>query len=370
MAPPWVGELFETLAVPRQPGTPALRVIEQAVAGRLRVLGYQVELVPFAAAPRRVMASVVAGAGLGWAAVALSPLLLVALPGWPVALIGLGALALVAVVTHGVAQGHLPIPAAEVAATNIVGYRGSPALWLVAHLDSKSQRVSLRGRVVGAVSAVLGLAMMLVVLALRVSGPVHWWTVLAAAALALVGGGILSLGVPGNRSPGAVDNATGIVAALVAAERLGRRDDVGVLLTGAEEFGMEGARAWVARRQPAGAFINFDGLDSRGRYRVQVHPPASRAGRLPVSAPDVARAVAAALGDEGHDVAVRPLPFGTFVDGAVLAKAGMPGVTVSRGDWQTLGVVHTPRDVAARVDVAAAVQAGTAAARAVDLMLG
>ncbi len=369
MAPSWVAELFEVLAVPRLPGTPALEEVEQAASERLRQLGYQVEPFRFAAAPRRVVASVVAGAGLGWAVLALSPLLLIPIPGWTVALIGVGALGLVALVTHGMAKGYLPVRAAAVEATTLVGRRGEPALWLVAHLDSKSQRVSLRGRVIGAVSAVLGLAGLLALLALRIPGPVPLWAMVLVVP-ALVGGGILSVGAPGNGSAGAVDNATGIIAALVAAEQLVRHDDVGVLLTGAEEFGMEGARAWVAHTPRSGAFVNFDGLDSRGRYRVQVHSPAVEGGESSPSARDVAHAVAAGLGDEGHDAAVRPLPFGTFVDGAVLARAGMPGVTVSRGDWQTLGVVHTPRDVAARVDVASAVQAGRAAARAAELLLG
>jgi hypothetical protein len=369
VVPSWVGGLFEVLAVPRLPGTPALRAVERAVSERLQQLGYHVEPFHFAAAPRRVAASVVAGAGLGWATLALSPLLLIPIPGWSVPLIGLGVLGLVALVTHGVAQGYLPIRAAEVEATSLVGHRGGPALWLVAHLDSKSQRVSLRGRVIGAVSAALGLAGLLALLALRIPGPLPVWTTVFVLP-ALIGGGILSVGAPGNGSAGAVDNATGIVAALVAAEHLGRRDDVGVLLTGAEEFGMEGARAWVAHSSRTGAFINFDGVDSRGRYRVQVHSPAAGAAEAPASARDVARALAAALDDEGHEAIVRPLPFGTFVDGTVLAQAGMPGVTVSRGDWRTLGVVHTPRDVAARVDVASAVLAGRAAARAAELVLG
>ncbi|UCF39785.1 MAG: M20/M25/M40 family metallo-hydrolase [Gemmatimonadota bacterium] len=340
------------------------------MAERLRGSGYEVELVGFAAAPRRVMASVVAGAGLGWAALALSPFLVIALPGWPVALMGVGALGLVALVTHGVARGQLPISPADVEATNLVARRGSPALWLVAHLDSKSQRISLRGRVIAAVCAVVGLGLLLVMLALRLSEPVPPWTVLALVTPALVGGGMLSLGAPGNRSPGAVDNATGIVAALVAAELLGSRDDVGVLLTGAEEFGMEGARDWVARCEPVGAFINFDGLDSRGAYRIQVHPTAPGGGKSPVPSAGMAQAVAAALEEEGDDVVVRPLPLGTFVDGAVLAGAGMPGVTISRGDWETLGVVHTPRDEPGRVDVAAAVRAGQAAARVAEQLLG
>ncbi|NIN09893.1 MAG: M20/M25/M40 family metallo-hydrolase [Gemmatimonadales bacterium] len=316
-----------------------------------------------------MLAPVVAGAGLGWAALALSPLLVIAVPGWAVALVGAGALGLVALVAHGVLQGYLPVPATAVAATNLVGRRGTPALWLVAHLDSKSQGVSLRGRVVAVANAMLGLTGLLILLAFRVSGPVPWWAALVVTALAVVGGGALSLGAPRNRSPGAVDNATGVVAVIAAAECLDHRRDVGVLLTGAEEFGMEGARSWAASGDAIGAFINFDGIDSRGRYRLQRHAAAREAEPVP-SSHAIVRAVAAALSAEGRPVVVRPLPLGTFVDGAVLAQAGMPGVTVSRGDWATLGVVHTERDAADRVDVAAAVQAGAAAARAVDTLLG
>jgi len=59
-----------------------------------------------------------------------------------------------------------------------------------------------------------------------------------------------------------------------------------------------------------------------------------------------------------------------LVDGVVLARAGMPGVTVSRGDWSTLGVVHTAADAPERLDPAAAVQAGRAVAAALCRHLG
>jgi hypothetical protein len=38
-----------------------------------------------------------------------------------------------------------------------------------------------------------------------------------------------------------------------------------------------------------------------------------------------------------------------LVDGLVLARAAREGVTIMRGDWGTAKVIHTPRDVAARL---------------------
>jgi hypothetical protein len=43
---------------------------------------------------------------------------------------------------------------------------------------------------------------------------------------------------------------------------------------------------------------------------------------------------------------------------------------LSRGDWHTLGVVHTARDSADRVDLAAAIEAGRVAAVAARRLLG
>ncbi len=365
MKRPWPA-LFAAIAVPRLPGTAALEGVEREVCDTLEALGFSVELQAFTASPRRLAATATAGAALGWVALGLAPLLLLPVPGWPVALIGLAALALVGLVAQGVAAGHLPVGGVAVPAANIVATRGTPALWLVAHSDSKSQRLSLRSRAVGAVVAAAGCAGLPLVLAWRLAGPVPPWAVLAVCGLALAGGAALSLGAAQNGSPGAVDNATGIVAALAAAQQLADRDDVGVLVTGAEEFGMEGARAWAAAGKARGAFINFDGVDSRGRYRIQRHRP--QGGAHPHE--KVSRELERAFGERGLDAVVARLPFGVFVDGAVLAGAGMPGATVSRGDLVTLGVVHTARDGADRVDPAAAVAAGEAAASAVRRLLG
>ena len=365
----WAGELFHRIAVPRLPGTAALGPVEDAIAERLQAIGLEVERAAFQASPRPLMAGSIAGAALGWVALGLAPLLVISVPGWPVAVIGVAALAFVALLAQGVAAGHLSIAGSEVPAVNLVATCGAPALWLLAHSDSKSQRFSLRGRVLATAALGFGTVGLVALLGWRLAGPLPWWAVLPAMLLSIGGGAVLSLGAPRNGSPGGVDNATGVVAALVAAESLAGRTDVGVLVTGAEEFGMAGARAWVEGGAPGGVFVNFDGVDGRGAYRLTAHRArGAPAGSLTDS--DVRSALTDAFAAAGAGVAPGNLPIGTFVDGMVLGRAGMPGVTVSRGDWHTLGVVHTARDSADRVDLTAAIEAGEVAAAAVRRLLG
>ena len=93
--------------------------------------------------------------------------------------------------------------------------------------------------------------------------------------------------------------------------------------------------------------------------------PASRA-----AGQELAERIAAELRGGPHAVRIGRLPPGVLVDGVVLARAGMPGVTVSRGDWSTLGIVHTRGDVPERLDPDAAVHAGRAVAAALSRYLG
>ncbi len=363
MSPDWVGELFARIAVPRLPGSAALVEVERAIMERLSQLGYQVRRRTFSTSPVRLTAASVAGAGVGWLTLALVPLLRVPVPGWIVTLLGTAGLGLIGLVALGIAERRLPDPSPPIDATNLEARRGEPRLWLVAHADSKAQRFSLLTRVVAATGTGLGVLGLGVALLVRLAGPVPWWLVVPAAGLALCGGAILSAGAARNASPGAVDNATGILTVLVAAARLRDRADVGVLITGAEEFGVEGARRWVDGARRDELFVNVDGVDGRGRYRVMVH---GRDARSRV----VAQALLAALRSRGCEAVRRPLPPGILVDGVVLARAGLAGVTLSRGALGTLAVVHTPRDRVARVDLAAAVEAGEATAAAARALLG
>lgn len=360
--PDWTRPLFRRVAIPRLPGSTAVRDAEAAIQERLAALGYRVHRQQFVATAAGLAAVAVLGAGLGWTALVALPLLVLPVSGWPATLVIWGALGAVGLLALGIARGHLPAGAEPVEAVNLVARRGDtePAVWLVAHVDSKAQGASLAARVVGLPLAVVG-GWGLAALGLwRWVGPAPWEVAVPVVVAGLVGGAVLSRSRPGNTSSGAVDNASGVVAALVAAERLADRADVGVLITGAEEFSMAGARAWAATTGRSGPFINFDGIDSRGAYRVMLHAAPTNRHRSKRLAVSLTRGLEA-----GGGVRVGRLPTGILVDGVVLARAGMWGVTVSRGDWRTLRVVHTARDRPERVDVTAAVRAGGAAAAAV-----
>jgi hypothetical protein len=228
---------------------------------------------------------------------------------------------------------------------NVIGIRPSarPTVWLSAHYDSKGQPISMATRILGAGCAALAVGAL-------VASVIAGWTLIPALALAVLGGAILSQNRVTDRSPGAVDNASALVAVFAILDALPRQAAVGVLFLDAEEFGLVGARALVAERAAlleGAAVINLDGLDDRGRPIAFLH----RAG-------PVVRAVAAELGA----IEARWLP--VLVDGIVLAAAARECVTIMKGDWGTARVIHTPRDTAERLTLAGVRQVAAAVARA------
>ena len=222
---------------------------------------------------------------------------------------------------------------------NLIGVRprARVAIWLVAHYDSKGQALSMAARLVAAALAALGGGLELLGLAVRaLIGPLHVGLIdgcLGAAVLA----GLLLLAVNRvtDRSAGAVDNASGVVAALATVDALPPDARVGVIFPDAEEYGMLGARALLRERAHLladTAVVNLDGIDDRGRTIALVH----RAGPL------VDR-IARALG--GRRAGWLPV----LVDGAVLGRAAREAVTILRGNWNTARRVHTPGDTVGRL---------------------
>jgi len=220
-----------------------------------------------------------------------------------------------------------------------------PSLWLAAHYDSKSQPISMATRIVGSAAAVLGAAGTLVALAAG-------WTLIPALAVFALGAAILAGNRVTDRSPGALDNATGLVAILGIVDVLPRHADVGVLFLDAEEFGLVGARALVTDRAAlleGAAVINVDSLDDGGRSIAFLHRPGP-----------VGRAVAAELGA----LQGRWLP--VIVDGIALARGPVREcVTIMKGDWGTARVVHTPLDGVERLTLDGMRQVVAGVARAV-----
>lgn len=281
------GLLFRELAVPRLVGTPNHQKVREVLKRELRARGFAVEEHAFSGRPARAL---------------------------------LGTPSLV----HGINLIAPPIrPSAH------------PPVWLVAHYDSKGQPISMAMRLIGFGMLVVGVLALLIAL-------IPALVMLAAALL------IVSQNRVTDHSPGALDNATGLVTIFMTLDQLPREASVGVMLPDAEEYGLVGARALAAdhvARFTDAAVVNLDSLDDAGRVTAFLH----RAG-------GVGAGVAEAL----HARRWRWLP--VIVDGIALAPATRECVTIMKGNWSTMRIVHRLSDTTGRVrlDGAALVAAGLA----------
>jgi hypothetical protein len=208
-------------------------------------------------------------------------------------------------------------------------------VWLVAHLDSKSQPISLLTRAWAAVTVACAWAFILVVWAALTVAPIFQWILVpllgcaAAAAVPLLFSGVAEAG------HGALDNASGVASVLGAARLLDLAIPVGVVVTSAEEFGLAGARAWVEEK-PGGVAINCDGVDDRGVLTMT-----TGGGHR-----DLWRFLTAA-GVIGADVRVRRRLPGVLLDATAFSDRGWAVCTVSRGTRGSMARVHTSRDTLA-----------------------
>ena len=222
-----------------------------------------------------------------------------------------------------------------------VGPSAHQPIWLVAHYDSKGQPISMAVRLLGFGALLIGLT------GLLFAPPLPF--VPALAAIALGGGAAIALlNRVTDNSPGAVDNATALVTVFMTLDQLPRDIPVGVVFPDAEEFGLVGARALVSDHAAwftDAAVVNLDGLDDTGRATAFMHRPGT-----------ISAAIVAAL----RARAWRWLP--VVVDGIALARVSRECVTIMKGNWRTMRVIHRPEDTATRVrlDGAATVAAGLA----------
>lgn len=339
--------LLLDLAVPRLTGTAGHAAARERLTRELGARGLQVEVLPFeaTAGPARRMAFAAELAALG-----ALVFMLEAVVGDPARGVRL-VLILLAVLAIAVRFGGRTAPR-TLGANLLARPRGRPVrVWLTAHYDSKSQQVSMAARLVGLACLAAQLPAIVAIAGLWAAGERTQWLALLALP-ALVGGIVLSRADLRNDSPGAVDNATGVLAVLATLDRLPAAGNVGVCFTDAEEWGLQGALALVRGRPELfrdAAVVNFDGLDDRGGTLLFAHRPGPLVGRL--------------AGVAG----VRPyrwLP--ALVDGVAFARVARECVTVMRGDWRTARRVHTVRDDAARLQLDGVRQAAAAVAVALS----
>ena len=230
--------------------------------------------------------------------------------------------------------GVLDLRVGRLRGNNLLATRGEPTLWLVAHLDSKSQPVPIGVRAVAIIaSMILWAAAVSLAAAQLMRAPLEaLW--IPVTMLGVLGAIPVVLTSVGTNSPGALDDASGVATVLSAAQLLPREIAIGVLLTSAEELGLAGARAW-ARVAPPTQAINVDGVDDSGELRVIF------SGRKPAS-------LVAMLGRDWPNP-TRLLP-GVLMDGVALADAGWEVVNISKGSWRTVSRIHTRHDNLAQLE--------------------
>jgi hypothetical protein len=373
-------------------------------ADTLRAAGYHVAEEPFeySAFPGRWATPLVGAAAVGTLAAA-GHVGFRGHGGWALCLLAAGLVVLGASSWWAARYGVLSFPALRARATNLVATRGasaSPRVWLVAHLDSKSQPVSIlvrvgaittlafvwmaalfiagiqwRAELLGGGSAVVSATVSAAASAAAIA---TWWPWIAVCGA--VAGLPVIMSVVGVQSHGALDNASGVVAVLLAAGDLPESVPVGILLTSAEELGLAGARSWARSRHGArnnsggvpgregrtacgarGIALNCDGVDAAGTLTCMVSYGGSNS---------IPRALGGAARANGVGLRVRHLLPGVLVDSVALTQAGWEAATLSRARWRTLLRVHTRRDDIAHLGVEGVVlAAGVLASAAEELSI-
>jgi len=327
------------LAAPREAGTPAADAARRLATIHLEGLGYRVTAQPFRFHPSGLLGFPLLGAGLVLSTLLVTPLLVLpGVAGWGAAAVWLAGAGGSVLLGLGVGLGRLPLGESREDA-NLIAVRGEGPVsrWVVAHLDSKAQGQSMAGRLVAVWVVGLAAAVLTGLSVARLAGALPWWLAAPGLLLGVLAGSLAGRGRLRGVSAGARDNGSGVAAALALAEAC-RDPATGICLTGAEEFGLVGARAFARRLGAAAAAVevlNFDTLDQEGDLYLVAHDGRGAA---------LASRLEPRLRGLGPTVRRRRLPIGILVDSLPLAQAGAPAVTVGRLTWRTLGLIHTPAD--------------------------
>lgn len=360
-------DLLRTLARPRMAGSTGAEAVAEEIRGRFESLGYRTRSLPFS------FSSLPGRYGLPWTGAVLIAMGVAG--GWLVFEARPAVAFLVLVI--GLVMAVLPIlfldpalrrlPWGRVETANLLFTRDVPRFIVMAHRDTKSQLVPTLVRTVVLAVALTAWGVLAALAASGLTTPAPggppWggqglWAGLGAGALAAAGV-VLVLSRAGNRSPGALDNGTGLAALLALATRVD--PDVGFLVTDGEELGLAGARA-VVRDLPVAGVLNLDGLDDGGAIRIA----GGRDAGAREAANPVTRALETAAGELGLETVVRPLPPFVMVDHEPLVAAGIPALTLLKGSWRSLLRVHRPDDTVDRLDGTGAAAVASVVARALS----
>lgn len=343
-SPSNIRDLLREIARPRMTGTSGAQEVADIVRARLNAAGFQIQDHPFtfSTIPGRFAISVVGGLFI-IGTVTAAALLNMRHPG--VALVVLLLLLLLAGAVSVLAPAlmHM-LPFKRVTGTNMLARKAGsrPRFIVMAHLDSKSQPIPLAFRGPAIIVAIISWVAFTIFAVLGLLDPV--WIVpritTTLAVLCFISGLLLLFCWVDNRSPGALDNASGLSTLIGVAERERDRDDVAYLVTDGEELGLVGARSIARKLDPVIGVINIDGIDDDGTFYVL-----ERFGMPPKHiAPHLVAAMLTSADEMNMPAQRRNVPFGLLLDHIPLAKADLPSVTLMRGSLRSLARVHRPAD--------------------------
>jgi hypothetical protein len=250
-----------------------------------------------------------------------------------------------------------------------------PHLYLVAHYDSKSQRMPLTIRITLFMLAISAGVILAVLTLLDVSTafylPIGLLTLAAAVPLLFLDAG--------NHSPGAIDNASSVGLVLHLAEMLAQRSDwqvklhLTILLPSAEEMTLMGSVAYVTAHaamlhgqdQNGGLYVlNFDGIGVDGdlyyvgrSHRSQNDDKIGLLARVENACAEL-------------DLPLRRFGFvGALFDHVPFAQHGFDAISLIAVGPASRSV-HTPADSIDKLHVRGFDQAGRVALRVIETLIG
>jgi hypothetical protein len=228
------------------------------------------------------------------------------------------------------------LPFLRAGAVNLEARRGNPNLWLVAHIDSKSQTVPMLVRIASSVALGIVTALVALLLLASVAHVVdarRLWPAIEVVAVVAALPSLFCL--VRNDSLGALDNATGVASVLLAAGALVDLPSLGVLITSGEELGLAGARVWARDTTQPLFVLNCDTVDDRGDWRFMYSGARPQRITVPLRTISDASGISFRVG--------RMIP-GILADSMAFSDRGIEAITLSRGTISTLARIHTRRD--------------------------
>jgi len=337
---------------PRAVGTPAERATAHYIAGQFARMGLSVSRQEFLASPvplavvTRVLPVIsIVVLGLVSQIFFSHPLAAMILLLIPPGLMSLGMRMGFGVLKRWIAARHLLTTENIVGQTSSAGADG-PTLILMGHYDSKSQTQPMVVRMLSAMLSLVIYAVLVILALLTLLGvPIPSLLIMVLIVVAVVCHVAYLTNTSGNRSPGAIDNASGVGVVMDLASKLPERlrDRVRLMFvaSGAEELGLMGAAAFVETNRDQlnreGALvINLDSLGAGGKVLLVT------SGRMPD--PRLGDLARRAFVSRGFAFGAFSFMVGAGMDHMPLSRAGFSALSFTQGALRAGRRIHTSRD--------------------------